>query len=105
MVEFQPAHRRRFRSCISLLLAIAFAVSTAAPAEAKKKKKAAAAATPPRRLAIGKGNLPLKRLARTIFTKGFEGWVVLRLPADTGNPKADAQAALQYTENQLDLLF
>lgn len=39
MLEFQPARRRRLRSCVSLLLAIAFVAGTAAPAEARKKKK------------------------------------------------------------------
>jgi tetratricopeptide (TPR) repeat protein len=39
MVELHPARRCRLRSFVSLLLAIAFAVGTAGPAEAKKKKK------------------------------------------------------------------
>ena len=71
----------------------------------KRRRKADAAGPPPEPLALGAGNLPLSRLARALFSKGFEGWVALSLPADSVDPRSDARTALTYAEDKLDLLF
>jgi inosose dehydratase len=70
-------------------------------AKARKKKGPGGG---PAGVALGKGNLPLVRLARTLFTKGYEGWVSLHLPPGCTDPRAEADAALRYTEEHLDLI-